>query len=103
MMYMDDAVRATIEIMEADPENIGLRYGYNLTGMSFTPAEIAEAIRVHLPDFTITYKPDFRQAIAASWTENIDDSRARSDWGWQHQYDLQKMTQDMIKNIKTKY
>jgi nucleoside-diphosphate-sugar epimerase len=99
MMYMDDAIRATIEIMEAPKEKIKLRYGYNLSEMSFTPGEIYEAIKKHLPDFTIEYNPDFRQKIAESWTKSIDDSKARQDWGWQPKFDLDSMVDDMLKHL----
>ncbi|GAB4131459.1 MAG: NAD-dependent epimerase/dehydratase family protein [Bacteroidia bacterium] len=100
MMYMPDAIRATIEIMEAPAEHIRFRGGYNLAGMSFTPAELADEIRKHLPGFTITYNPDFRQAIANSWPKSIDDSVAREHWGWKPQYDISSMTEDMLKNLK---
>nr|5Z75_A Chain A, Artificial L-threonine 3-dehydrogenase [synthetic construct]5Z75_B Chain B, Artificial L-threonine 3-dehydrogenase [synthetic construct]5Z75_C Chain C, Artificial L-threonine 3-dehydrogenase [synthetic construct]5Z75_D Chain D, Artificial L-threonine 3-dehydrogenase [synthetic construct] len=99
MMYMDDAIRATIELMEAPAENIKIRSSYNLAGMSFTPEEIAEEIKKHIPDFEISYEPDFRQAIADSWPASIDDSVARKDWGWKPEYDLDKMTEDMLKNL----
>ena len=100
MMYIFDAIRATIEIMEAPKENVKLKYGYNLAAMSFTPHEIATEIKKHIPDFQISYAPDFRQAIAASWTESIDDQRARADWGWSHEFDLTSMVKDMLENIK---
>lgn len=103
MMYIFDAIRATIEIMEAPAENISTRIGYNLAAMSFTPAEITDSIKRHIPDFKIEYKPDFRQAIADSWTESIDDSRARQEWNWNHKYDLDTMVDDMIKNLKRQY
>src|SRR6266542_3450740 len=90
MMYMPDAIRATIELMEAPAEKISVRTSYNLSGMSFSPKEIAEAIQQHIPEFTILYKPDYRQQIAESWPQSIDDSFARNDWGWQQEYDLQK-------------
>jgi nucleoside-diphosphate-sugar epimerase len=80
MMYMDDAIKATIDLMSAPKADIHVRYGYNLAAMSFSPAEIAQEIKKHIPNFEITYKPDFRQDIAASWTESIDDSKARTDW-----------------------
>ena len=99
MMYMPDAIRATIELMEAPAEKITVRTSYNLAGMSFSPAEIAQAITKHIPDFTISYKTDYRQAIADSWPQSIDDSIARSDWGWKEEYDLQRMTADMISNL----
>lgn len=99
MMYMPDAIRATIELMEAPAENVKIRSSYNLSGMSFTPKEIAAEIQKHIPDFKISYKPDFRQLIADSWPQSIDDERARIDWGWKSQYDLKAMVEDMIKNI----
>lgn len=100
MMYMEDAIRATIEIMQADAEAIKIRSSYNLAGISFTPAEIAAEIAKHIPDFTISYNPDFRQKIADSWPASIDDSRARTDWGWNHRYDLASMTQVMLENLR---
>ena len=100
MMYMEDAIRATIEIMQADAEAIKIRSSYNLAGISFTPAEIAAEIAKHIPDFTISYKPDFRQKIADSWPASIDDSHARTDWGWNHRYDLASMTQVMLDNLR---
>lgn len=100
MMYMDDAIRATIELMEAPKEAIKNRMSYNLSAMSFAPKEIAEAIKKHIPDFEITYAPDYRQAIADSWPSSIDDLEARKDWGWQHQYDLESMTAEMLKMLQ---
>ncbi len=100
MMYMDDAIRATIEIMEAPAEKIKIRSSYNLAAISFDPKEIAEEIKKHIPDFTITYEPDFRQKIADSWPASIDDSRAREDWGWKHDLDLAEMTNIMLENLK---
>lgn len=100
MIYMDDAIRATITLMNAADENINIRSSYNLSAISFTPEEIAEAIRKHIPHFTITYKPDFRQAIADSWNNSINDSHARNDWDWQHEYDLESITKEMIQNLK---
>lgn len=100
MMYMPDAIRATIELMEADASSISVRSSYNLSAMSFSPKEIAAAIQKHLPSFTISYKPDFRQKIADSWPSNIDDGSARQDWGWAPGYDLDRMTVDMLKNMK---
>lgn len=102
MMYMDDAIRATIQIMQAPKEQIKIRSSYNLSAVSFTPKEIAEEIKKHIPNFSITYNPDFRQKIADSWPSSIDDSRAREDWGWKHEFDLDKMTQVMIENLKKK-
>lgn len=103
MMYMDDAIRATLELMHAPMENIRVRTSYNLAAMSFTPAELAEAIRKHIPGFTIDYEPDARQAIAESWTESIDDSDARRDWAWKHQFDIDAMTAEMLHHLKLKY
>ncbi|MEM4359114.1 MAG: NAD-dependent epimerase/dehydratase family protein [Candidatus Bilamarchaeaceae archaeon] len=102
MMYMPDAIRGTIQLMEADASKITIRTSYNLAAISFTPKEIAEEIRKHIPEFTCTYKPDFRQAIADSWPKSIDDSQARKDWGWAHEYDLAKMTKDMLEKLKAK-
>jgi nucleoside-diphosphate-sugar epimerase len=99
MMYMPDAIRATIELMEAPADKISIRTSYNLSSMSFSPKEIAAEIKKHIPDFEITYSPDYRQAIADSWPQSIDDSVARRDWGWKHEYDLPAMVSDMIKNI----
>jgi len=101
MMYMDDAIRATIEIMQAPAESIKIRSSYNLSAISFTPEEIAEEIKKHIPEFTITYNPDFRQKIADSWPSSIDDSSARRDWGWNHKFDLDKMTVEMLKNLQS--
>ena len=100
MMYMDDAVNATIELMMAKSEDIKIRNGYNLAAIDFTPKEIASEIKKHIPDFEITYKPDFRQQIADSWPQSIDDSKARKDWNWQHKFDLKSMTESIIENLK---
>jgi threonine 3-dehydrogenase len=99
MMYMNDAIRATIELMEAPADQIKCRTAYNLAAMSFTPAEIAASIKVHIPDFEIKYTPDFRQQIAESWPEVIDDSLARADWGWRHAYNLPEMTSEMLEQL----
>ena len=99
MMYMDDAIRATVEIMQAPAESIKIRSAYNLSAMDFTPKEIAEAIEKEIPGFTIDYTPDFRQKIADSWPQSIDDSVARNDWDWSEDYDLQRMTDDMFANL----
>jgi nucleoside-diphosphate-sugar epimerase len=99
MMYMDDAIRATVEIMQAPKEQIKIRSSYNLSGISFTPKEIAASIQKHIPEFTIDYAPDFRQAIADSWPASIDDSSARSDWGWKHEFDMERMTEVMLENL----
>jgi threonine 3-dehydrogenase len=103
MMYMADAIRATIELMEAPANRISVRTSYNLAGTSFTPAEVAKSIRRELPDFKIVYKPDFRQAIADSWPQTIDDRAAREDWGWKPEYDLDAMTKDMLQHLAEKY
>lgn len=100
MMYMPDAIRATIELMEAPAEKISVRTSYNLSGMSFAPEEIGAEIKKHIPEFQLDYKPDYRQAIADSWPQSIDDSVARQDWGWKHEFDLAKMTADMLQNLK---
>ncbi|HEY0046208.1 MAG TPA: L-threonine 3-dehydrogenase [Flavobacterium sp.] len=100
MMYMDDAIRATVEIMQAPAENIKIRSSYNLAAISFTPEEIAMEIQKHIPDFSITYNPDFRQKIADSWPASIDDTSARSDWGWEHKFDLAQTSEEMINNLR---
>ena len=100
MMYMDDAIRATISIMQAEAKDLHIHSAYNLAAMSFTPREIAAEITKHLPDFTISYNPDFRQKIADSWPASIDDSCAREDWSWNHQFDLANMTQVMLEMLQ---
>lgn len=100
MMYMEDAIRATIELMDAPLENIKTHRSYNLGAISFSPEQIAAEIKKHIPDFNIDYQPDFRQAIADSWPASIDDSEAKKDWNWTPEYDLANMTADMIKNVK---
>jgi nucleoside-diphosphate-sugar epimerase len=100
MMYMPDAIRATIELMEAPKEKITIRSSYNLSAMSFSPKEIGQSITKHIPEFQLTYKPDFRQQIANSWPMSIDDSEAQADWGWKPHYDLDMMTEDMLHNLK---
>src|SRR5436189_2391596 len=99
MMYMPDAIRATIELMEAPANKISVRTSYNISGMSFSPKEIGAEVKKHVPDFKISYKPDYRQAIANSWPQSIDDSVARKDWGWKEEYDLPAMTKDMFDNL----
>lgn len=99
MMYMQDAIAATIQIMQADASAIKTRTGYNLAAMSFTPKEVAAAIQKQIPNFSISYKEDFRQQIADSWPQVIDDSEARKDWGWEHKFDLEAMTKDMLENL----
>jgi NAD dependent epimerase/dehydratase family. len=103
MMYMPDAIRATIELMEAPAEKIRVRSSYNLSAMSFSPKEIAASIQKHIPNFSISYNIDFRQQIANGWPQSIDDSDARNDWHWQHQYDLDMMTEDMLNNLRSQY
>lgn len=103
MMYMPDAIRATIELMEAPASKISVRTSYNLSGMSFSPTEIAAAIKKYMPEFEITYKPDYRQAIANSWPQSIDDAVARKDWGWKEEYNLEAMVKDMLFNLKAEY
>lgn len=100
MMYMPDAIRATIELMEAPASKISVRTSYNLSSMSFSPKEIAASIQKHIPEFKISYAPDYRQAIADSWPQSIDDSVARKDWGWKEEYDLDAMTKDMLENLR---
>lgn len=102
MMYMPDAIRATIELMEAPAEKIGIRTSYNVAAMSFSPDEIGNAIKNHLPGFKLDYAPDYRQQIADSWPQSIDDTVARTQWGWKPEYDLQKMTADMLENLRAK-
>lgn len=99
MMYMPDAIKATIELMEAPKESISIRHSYNIASMSFSPKEIAAEIQKIIPDFKISYKKDYRQTIANSWPQSIDDSVARKDWNWKHEYDLKSMTQDMLLNM----
>ena len=100
MMYMPDAIRATIELMEAPADKISVRHSYNIASMSFSPKEITTSIKKIIPEFTISYKDDYRQAIADSWPQSIDDSVARNDWNWNHEFDLDSMTKDMIINLK---
>lgn len=102
MLYMDDAINATLKLMEAPKENITVRSSYNLGGMSFTPKELAEEIKKEIPDFEIDYQPDFRQQIADSWPASIDDSVAKKDWGLSYDFDITEMTKDMLKNLKVK-
>jgi nucleoside-diphosphate-sugar epimerase len=100
MMFMDDAIRATISLMEAPAESLSIRSSYNLGGISFTPKELATSIQKEIPDFEIAYQPDFRQPIADSWPSSIDDSQALKDWNWKHEFDLQKMTKEMLEGLK---
>ncbi|HAQ72070.1 MAG TPA: NAD-dependent epimerase [Flavobacteriales bacterium] len=99
MMYMSDAVKATIDIMQAPKESIKIRSSYNLSAMSFNPEQIAIEIKKHIPDFSISYEPDFRQAIADNWPASIEDTEARADWNWKNSYDLEKLVADMLENL----
>lgn len=99
MMYMDDAVKATLDLMEAPADKVKIRSSYNISAMSFSPDEIAAEIKKHIPEFTISYAPDFRQAIADSWPKSIDDSAARGDWNWNHAFGLPEMTADILKHL----
>ena len=100
MMYMPDALRATLELMEAPADKISIRTSYNISGISFSPAEIATSIKKHIPEFSIDYKPDYRQQIAESWPQSINDDVANNDWNWKHKFDLEKITADMLNNLK---
>jgi len=103
MMFMDDAIKATMDIMSAPEEKIKIKSSYNLAAISFNPEEIAASIRKQIPEFTISYEPDFRQSIADSWPQSINDQEAREDWNWKHTYDLDAITEEMIKNLGPKY
>ncbi|MEM6343137.1 MAG: NAD-dependent epimerase/dehydratase family protein [Bacteroidota bacterium] len=103
MIYMADAIRATIELMDAPQEKLKTINSYNLAGISFSPAQIAASIQTHIPSFQIAYEPDFRQKIADSWPQSVDDQAAQNDWGWQAQYDLKAMTAEMLKNLRERY
>ena len=100
MMYMHDALRATIGLMDAPAEQVKIRSSYNVSAISFTPKQLAAEIRKHIPDFTITYKPDVRQQYADSWPKSIDDAEARKDWNWKPEFDLSSMTEDMLQHIQ---
>jgi nucleoside-diphosphate-sugar epimerase len=100
MMFMDDAIRATMQLMEADDDAVKVRSSYNLAGMSFTPKEMAESVQKQLPSFQIAYAPDFRQTIADSWPSSIDDAEAQQDWNWKAEFNLERTTQVMLKNLK---
>lgn len=101
MMHMNDAIRATLEIMEAPAESIKIRSSYNVAGLSFSPKELAAEIQKHIPEFKMSYESDYRQAIADSWPKSIDDSEAKTDWNWKSSFNLQELTSDMLTNIKT--
>ncbi len=100
MMYMDDAIRATLSLMEADAKKLTVRSSYNLAAMSFAPEDIAAEIKTHIPDFQMSYAPDFRQAIADSWPSSINDTKAQEDWGWKAEYDLERTTAEMLQHLK---
>lgn len=102
MMFMEDAIRGTIDLMEADSSKISVRSSYNIAALSFNPAELSDEIKAHIPEFIMSYKPDFRQAIADSWPRTIDDSVARNEWGWKHKYDLKAMTDIMLREVRKK-
>jgi nucleoside-diphosphate-sugar epimerase len=102
MMYMEDAIKATIDLMHVDEEKIKIRSSYNLAGISFSPVEISEEIKKYIPEFSISYTPDFRQAIANSWPKSINESEACKDWGWKNSYDLESMTKAMLEGLKEK-
>jgi len=102
MMFMDDAVDATINLMEAKAEVLTIRSSYNLAAVSFTPKQVAETIKKHIPDFSISYNPDFRQKIADTWPKSIDDSQARKDWDWNHKFDLEQMAAEMLSQLSEK-
>jgi len=102
MMYMDDAIEATVKIMSAPESHIKIRSSYNLSAISFTPDQLAKSIRKYIPDFEMNYKTDFRQGIADSWPSSIDDIASRKDWAWENKYDLDKITEEMIEGLKPK-
>ncbi len=101
MMFMDDAIKATMDLMRTDARSLKIRSSYNLGAMSFGPEEIADSIKAHIPEFKITYEPDFRQTIANSWPSSIDDSKATKDWNWKPEFDLEKTTKEMLENLKS--
>lgn len=103
MLYMDDAIQGVLQLMDAPKDKLSVRTSYNLAGVSFTPAEISAEIQKHHPNFKVHYAPDFRQAIADSWPQSIDDQQARQDWNWHHQFDLARMTSDMLSHLQEQY
>ena len=103
MMYMSDGIRATLELMEAPAEKVKIRSSYNIAGISFSPEEIANTIKKHIPKFEMSYKLDYRQSIADGWPQSIDDRFARAHWGWKHKFDLIEVTEDMIANLRKEY
>ena len=100
MMYMPDAIRATIKLMEAPSAAISVRHSYNISGMTFSPAELAASIQKKVKGFTVGYRPDYRQSIADTWPQSIDDTVARTDWGWKPEFDIDRMTADMLDNLQ---
>ena len=103
MIYMDDCIKATIELMIAPKENISCRTSYNVSGLSFSPIDLAKEIQKRNPNFEVTFKPDYRQEIAATWPASIDDSLARKDWDWKPNFDIEKLTNTMIDNVRMQY
>jgi nucleoside-diphosphate-sugar epimerase len=103
MMYIDDAIKGAIDLMQADSDKIGVRNSYNMSAISFEAQELAAELKKHIPNLEVTYKPDKRQRIADSWPKTIDDSDARHDWGWHHEFDLTKMTKDMVENLRREF
>jgi len=103
MMYMPDCIKATVDLMDADLSKLKHHTDFNLAAISFSPKELAEEIKKHIPELAVSYEPDSRQAIADSWPKTIDDSAAREEWGWEPSYDLAAMTEDMLKNLKIRY
>jgi nucleoside-diphosphate-sugar epimerase len=103
MMFMDDAIKATIDIMKAKKNDVKIRSSYNLAAISFTPQQVVESIKKHIPDFEITYNPDYRQDIADSWPKSINDSFAREDWKWKHKFSLEAITEEMLFQLNKKY
>lgn len=103
MMFMDDAINATVDIMRADKDAIKIRSSYNVSAISFTPKDVAASIQKHMPEFKINYKPDFRQAIADSWPKSINDDLARQDWNWKHNFSLEAITKEMLFQLNKKY
>ena len=103
MMFMDDAINATVQLMQAEKDDITIRSSYNVAAINFTPEDLTRELKKHIPEFDISYAPDFRQTIADSWPNSIDDSKARKDWGWSHEFDIARMTSTMLENLKSRY
>jgi nucleoside-diphosphate-sugar epimerase len=101
-MYMPDAIRGTIELMQADASKISIRSAYNFSALDFTPLELADSIRKYIPDFVLSFDPDFRQAIADTWPQTVNDQQARNDWGWSPQFNLDNMTKSMLEVLSHK-